>query len=76
MRKTKLDKSQPYITQVYPNDFDVYGFVVDGQARPGRRVMDKHTGVMGKVSRDGENVMVSGTWYEIGGQNDGQRKIE
>lgn len=74
MRKTKEDK--PYITQMYPNDFDVYGFMPDGQARPGKCVRDKHTGVMGKVSRDGENVMVSGTWYEIGGQNDGQRKIE
>ena len=70
MRKTKLDKSQPYITQVYPNDFDVYGFVVDGQARPGRRVWDTHTGVMGKVSRQGDCVVVSGTRYEIGGQNE------
>lgn len=66
MCKTKLDKPQPYITQVYPNDFDVYGFVVDGQARPGKCVRDKHTGIPGRVSRDGENVMVSGTWYAIG----------
>lgn len=66
MRKTKLDKPQPYITQVYPNDFDVYGFVVDGQARPGKCVRDKHTGVPGKVSRQGDCVVVSGTRYEIG----------
>lgn len=70
MRKMKEDKSQPYITQVYPNDFDVYGFVVEGQARPGRRVWDKHTGVMGKVSKEGDCVVVSGTRYEIGGQNE------
>ena len=56
------------MTMLYPNDLDVYGFCpTEAEAERGDLVVDRNTGVMGRITYKGalKGVYAGGVFWEL-----------